>query len=82
MYGLIAEEVEEIFPELVCYNKDNELVSVLYDLLPALMIKEIQKNNHRLTECVKNNNKLEEDIEKNSNLLEQLMKAIATFEDE
>lgn len=42
-YGLIAEEVEGVFPDLVIYNKDRDPETVRYHELPALLISEIQR---------------------------------------
>ena len=44
-YGLIAEEVESIFPELIVYNKYGEIETIQYHLLYALLIKMIQEQN-------------------------------------
>jgi hypothetical protein len=46
-YGLIAEEVAEVLPELVVLNKDGQPESVAYHLLPSLLLNELQKE-HRL----------------------------------
>jgi hypothetical protein len=48
-YGLIAEEVDEVFPNLVYRNKDNEIETVLYNVLPSLLLNEIKKLNERIT---------------------------------
>jgi hypothetical protein len=42
-YGLIAEEVAEVFPELVVLNKDGQPETVAYHLLPAMLLNELQK---------------------------------------
>jgi len=42
-YGLIAEDVEQVYPELVTHTEDGKIQGVRYDLLPALLINEIQK---------------------------------------
>jgi hypothetical protein len=42
-YGLIAEEVAEVAPELVAYDKEGEPYSVRYHVLPALLLNEVQK---------------------------------------
>ena len=47
-YGLIAEEVEAVYPELVQYNSLGEPETVSYHLLPALLMKEIQRLNDRI----------------------------------
>lgn len=46
-YGLIAEEVDKVMPELVIY-KDDLPESVKYHDLPVLLLNEIKKLNHRI----------------------------------
>jgi Chaperone of endosialidase len=48
-YGLIAEEVAQAFPELVIRNKAGQPETVAYQVLPALLLNELQKE-HRLNE--------------------------------
>ena len=42
-YGLIAEEVAEIAPELVVYDDEGLPFSVRYQLLAPLLLNEMQK---------------------------------------
>lgn len=42
-YGLIAEEVEKTYPELVVHDKDGKIMSVQYQQLPAMLLNEVQK---------------------------------------
>jgi hypothetical protein len=42
-YGLIAEEVEEVLPELVAYGNDGQPETVKYQVLPTLLLAEIQR---------------------------------------
>lgn len=49
-YGLIAEEVNEIFPDLVLYNKAGDPESVKYHELPALLLNELQKQHNVIAE--------------------------------
>ncbi|MEZ5291527.1 MAG: tail fiber domain-containing protein [Vicinamibacterales bacterium] len=42
-YGLIAEEVAEVLPELVAYDADGQPATVMYHVLPALLIEEVQR---------------------------------------
>jgi len=44
-YGLIAEEVDQIFPTLVVYDEEGKPYTVRYHLLPMLLLNEIQKLN-------------------------------------
>ncbi len=42
-FGLIAEEVHEVLPELVVYDKEGDPQTVMYHELPALLLNELQK---------------------------------------
>jgi hypothetical protein len=42
-YGLIAEEVAEIYPELVVLDKDGQPAGVRYHVLPAMLLNELQR---------------------------------------
>lgn len=44
-YGLIAEEVDEIFPAIVAKDKYGIAYTVRYHLLPILLLNEVQKQN-------------------------------------
>ena len=46
-YGLIAEEVAEVYPELVAYDKDGQPYSVRYQYLTTMLLNEVQKQYHR-----------------------------------
>ena len=41
-YGLIAEEVAEVLPDLAVFNKDGSPETVKYHLLPSLLLNEFQ----------------------------------------
>jgi hypothetical protein len=42
-YGLIAEEVAEIYPELVVLDRDGQPSGVRYHVLPAMLLNEVQR---------------------------------------
>src|SRR5262249_21213626 len=42
-YGLVAEEVEKIYPELVTYDVDGRVDSVRYSMLTSMLLNETQK---------------------------------------
>lgn len=42
-YGLIAEEVNVYFPDLVVYDSNNEIFSIKYHEMPAILLNEIKK---------------------------------------
>jgi hypothetical protein len=42
-YGLIAEEVAKVYPELVAYDKDGQPYTVKYQYLAPMLLNEVQK---------------------------------------
>jgi hypothetical protein len=46
---LIAEEVAEVFPELVVYDQQGRPETVAYHLLASLLLNEVQKDRNLLT---------------------------------
>ena len=42
-FGLIAEEVAQVFPELVVYDADGNPETVRYDLIATILLNEFQK---------------------------------------
>jgi hypothetical protein len=46
-YGLIAEEVAKVYPELVAYDKDGQPYTVRYQYIATMLLNEVQKQNHR-----------------------------------
>lgn len=42
-YGLIAEEVAKVYPELVIHGADGKVETVAYHMLPAMLLNEVQK---------------------------------------
>jgi hypothetical protein len=42
-YGLIAEEVERVYPELVAYGADGKVETVRYSALTPMLLNELQK---------------------------------------
>jgi hypothetical protein len=42
-YGLIAEEVAKVYPEMVAYDKDGQPYTVKYQLLAPMLLNELQK---------------------------------------
>ena len=47
-YGLIAEEVAEVFPDLVVFNSEGQPETVKYRLLSSLLLNELQKQHQQL----------------------------------
>lgn len=48
-YGLIAEEVAKVYPEMVAYDKDGQPYTVKYQLLAPMLLNELQKQHGIVT---------------------------------
>jgi hypothetical protein len=42
-YGLIAEEVEEVYPDLVAHSADGRIETVKYQVLDSMLLNEVQR---------------------------------------
>ena len=49
-YGLIAEEVEKVMPELVVRDATGQVETVAYQELPAMLLNELQKQEATITD--------------------------------
>src|SRR5271165_3115038 len=41
-YGLVAEEVAKVYPELVVYGPDGKAMTVRYSMLTSMLLNELQ----------------------------------------
>ena len=46
-YGLIAEEVAKVYPDLVAYDNDGQPYTVRYQYITTMLLSEVQKQYHR-----------------------------------
>ncbi len=51
-YGLVAEEVAEVFPELAVRNKGGQVETVHYEKLSALLLNELQRQERLLQQVL------------------------------
>jgi hypothetical protein len=58
-YGLIAEEVAEAFPDLVARSADGQIETVKYQMLDALLLNEVQRQEAEIRALKERLNKLE-----------------------
>ena len=49
-YGLIAEEVEEVYPDLVAHLQNGEVETVQYHKINAMLLNEVQKQHREITD--------------------------------
>jgi hypothetical protein len=47
-YGLIAEEVAEVYPDLVARSADGQIETVKYQVLDPMLLNELQKQKEQI----------------------------------
>ena len=59
-YGLIAEEVEEVYPDLVAHSAEGQIESVKYQVLDSMQLNEVQRQQKEIQGLVEQNQALAE----------------------
>lgn len=49
-YGLIAEEVDEVFPAPAVREEDGSAYTIRYEMLPVLLLNEMKKQKQDITD--------------------------------
>jgi hypothetical protein len=47
-YGLIAEEVAQVYPDLVAHSADGQIETVKYQVLDSMLLNEVQKEHQKV----------------------------------
>jgi hypothetical protein len=63
-YGLIAEEVAEVYPELVAHDKSGAVETVMYQFLTPMLLNEVQKQQKTIEMLAQRLEALEAEIAK------------------
>jgi hypothetical protein len=82
-YGLVAEEVARVYPELVTYGDDGKPISVAYHLLPVMLLNELQKQvkeNRRKDAQIEALQKQVESLQKETGRIDRLAAHLAVLE--
>jgi endosialidase-like protein len=77
-YGLIAEEVTEVFPDLVVKGSDGQVETVQYQKLTPMLLNEVQKQHERLQrqeETIRQQQEQNRKLEARLAALEELLSA-------
>ena len=72
-YGLIAEEVEKVYPDLVAHSADGRIESVKYQVLDSMLLNEVQKQADQ-------NRRQEEEIGRQAEKIRSLEERLAAIE--
>jgi len=76
-YGLVAEEVAQVFPELVVFDKDGVPQTVRYHFVNAMLLNEVQKQRQLLDEHQRENEKQRQIVDEQRRLLDEQQSTIA-----
>jgi hypothetical protein len=57
-YGLIAEEVAEVYPDLVARSADGQIETVKYQVLDSMLLNELQKEHHQVQQAAGRNDSI------------------------
>jgi hypothetical protein len=63
-YGLIAEEVEEVYPDLVARSADGQIETVKYQVLDSLLLNEVQRQQREIDQLKQQNDQLQRRLER------------------
>jgi len=75
-YGLIAEEVAEVYPDLVAYSADGQIETVKYQVLDSMLLNEFQ---HQQSEITQLEQQVDAQRQKRESLLDRLAKVEAAL---
>lgn len=78
-YGLIAEEVAKIYPDLVVYGEDGQPQTVRYHLLTPMLLNELQKQQKVMSAQQEMIKSQEQQIESLQQCLERLETLVGTL---
>ncbi len=79
-YGLVAEEVAKVAPELVVFNEDGSPETVRYHFVNAMLLNEVQKQRQRIEEQQKNNDEQSNTIARQQAEIQDLAARMAKLE--
>ena len=61
-YGLIAEEVAEVYPDLVAHSADGQIETVKYQVLDAMLLNEVQRQQKQISTQAEQIRELQEQL--------------------
>jgi septal ring factor EnvC (AmiA/AmiB activator) len=80
-YGLVAEEVAQVAPQLVVFDKDGaDQQSVRYHFVNAMLLNEVQKQRHLVEQQQKTNEEQSNTIARQQEELQDLAARVLTLE--
>ncbi len=80
-YGLIAEEVAQVYPDLVANGADGRIETVQYQKLTPMLLNELQKQHAELDRQTEANRRLRETVAQQQNWNRRLEERLAALEE-
>jgi DNA repair exonuclease SbcCD ATPase subunit len=79
-YGLIAEEVAQVYPELVAYDNDGQPYSVRYQYLTPMLLNEAQRQYRRAEAQAEVIKSQEQKIDSQQSQIEEMQQRLSRLE--
>ena len=76
-YGLIAEEVAEVYPDLVAHTADGSIETVKYQVLDSMLLNEVQRQQAEIRGLEQQNLSLQERLHQLEAKLETVLTSLA-----
>jgi trimeric autotransporter adhesin len=71
-FGLVAEDVEKVNPDLVVRDQEGKPYSVRYDQVNAMLLNEFLKEHHKVEEQQKEIDSLKAELKEQRNLIQKV----------
>jgi predicted ribosome quality control (RQC) complex YloA/Tae2 family protein len=82
-YGLIAEEVADVYPDLVAHSADGQIETVKYQVLDSMLLNEVQRQQNEIGSQQDHIQRLEDELsnerQENQALQQRLSRLEATM---
>ncbi len=78
-YGLIGEEVANVYPDLVVHGQDGRVESVQYHELPALLLNELQKQRRIINEQRQAMDRVRQELDQQKEELDSLKSRLGSL---
>lgn len=79
-YGLVAEEVAKLYPQLVSYGADGKVMTVRYLSFISMLLNELQKQNSGLRKQTAENRRQAEQLGRQAEQIKRLKAQVAEVE--
>ena len=79
-YGLIAEEVAGVYPDLVAYERDGKPYTVKYQYLTTMLLNEVQKQHRKMETQAQTIEELRAENQKSQQRNEELEQRVSRLE--